>query len=56
MSWFFTEGFTRLWPCVGTVAAMGISVLLLGLAMRTLLACMGLIVAGIVGLKLTSAA
>ena len=85
----YTEGFTRLWPSVGTLAAMGISVLLLGLAMRTLplgtayavwtgigavgtvilgivlfaepasaarLACVGLIVAGILGLKLTSAA
>ena len=83
----FTEGFTRLWPTVGTVAAMVISVGLLGLAMRTLpvgtayavwtgigavgtvvlgivlfsepatvarLACVGLILAGIVGLKLTA--
>lgn len=85
----YTEGFTRLWPSVGTAAAMTLSVLLLGLAMRTLpvgtayavwtgigavgtvilgivlfaepataarLACVGLIVAGIAGLKLTSAA
>ncbi len=84
----YTEGFTRLWPSVGTVAAMALSVVLLGLAMRTLpvgtayavwtgigavgtvilgivlfaepataarLACVGLIVAGILGLKLTSA-
>ena len=84
----YTQGFTRLWPSVGTVAAMALSVLLLGLAMRTLpvgtayavwtgigavgtvilgivlfaepatatrLACVGLIVAGILGLKLTSA-
>lgn len=84
----YTEGFTRLWPSVGTLAAMIGSVLLLGLAMRTLpvgtayavwtgigavgtvilgivlfaepataarLACVGLIVAGIAGLKLTSA-
>jgi quaternary ammonium compound-resistance protein SugE len=84
----YTDGFTRLWPSVGTVAAMALSVLLLGLAMRTLpvgtayavwtgigavgtvilgivlfaepasaarLACVGLIVAGILGLKLTSA-
>jgi quaternary ammonium compound-resistance protein SugE len=83
----YTEGFTRLWPSVGTVAAMALSVLLLGLAMRTLpvgtayavwtgigavgtvilgivlfaepataarLVCVGLIVAGILGLKLTS--
>ena len=83
----YTEGFTRLWPSVGTVAAMVASVGLLGLAMRTLpvgtayavwtgigavgtvlfgillfgepatvarLACVGLIVAGILGLKLTA--
>ncbi|MES2414138.1 MAG: quaternary ammonium compound efflux SMR transporter SugE [Pseudomonadota bacterium] len=85
----YTEGFTKLWPSVGTLAAMGLSVVLLGFAMRTLpvgtayavwtgigavgtvilgivlfsepataarLACVGLIVAGILGLKLTSAA
>ncbi|MES2509040.1 MAG: quaternary ammonium compound efflux SMR transporter SugE [Pseudomonadota bacterium] len=85
----YTEGFTKLWPSVGTLAAMALSVLLLGYAMRTLpvgtayavwtgigavgtvilgivlfsepataarLACVGLIVAGILGLKLTSAA
>ena len=83
----YTEGFTRLWPTVGTVTAMVLSLGLLGLAMRTLpvgtayavwtgigavgtvilgivlfsepataarLACVGLILAGIVGLKLTS--
>jgi quaternary ammonium compound-resistance protein SugE len=83
----YTEGFSRPWPTVGTVAAMVISVGLLGLAMRTLpvgtayavwtgigavgtvvlgmvlfhepatvarLTCVGLILAGIVGLKLTS--
>ncbi|WP_313084077.1 quaternary ammonium compound efflux SMR transporter SugE [Pulveribacter sp.] len=83
----YTEGFTRLWPSVGTVAAMAVSVGLLGLAMRTLpvgtayavwtgigalgtvvlgivlfgepatvarLACAGLILTGIVGLKLTA--
>lgn len=83
----YTEGFTRLWPSVGTVAAMVVSVLLLGLAMRSLpvgtayavwtgigaigtvalgivlfgepatvarLVCVGLILAGIVGLKLTA--
>lgn len=85
----YTDGFTRLWPTVGTVAAMGISVVLLGLAMRELpvgtayavwtgigavgtvilgivlfndpanaarLVCVGLIIAGILGLKLSSAA
>jgi quaternary ammonium compound-resistance protein SugE len=83
----YTEGFTRLVPSVATVAAMLISVLLLGLALRELpvgtgyavwtgigavgtailgivlfaepatalrLASIGLIVAGIVGLKLFS--
>ena len=83
----YTDGFTRFWPTVGTVAAMVASIGLLGLAMRTLpvgtayavwtgigavgtvvlgivlfgepatmarLACAGLIVAGIVGLKLTA--
>lgn len=82
----YTEGFTRLWPTVGTVAAMVASVALLGWAMRTLpvgtayavwtgigavgtvalgivlfgepatvarLVCVGLILAGIVGLKVT---
>lgn len=81
----YTEGFTRWWPSVGTVVAMAGSVVLLGLAMRSLpvgtayavwvgvgavgtallgmvlfgeaasparLASLGLIVAGIVGLKL----
>jgi quaternary ammonium compound-resistance protein SugE len=32
----YTEGFTRLWPSVGTLLAMGISVVLLGIAMKTL--------------------
>lgn len=32
----YTEGFTRLWPSVGTVAAMIGSVVLLGVAMRSL--------------------
>ncbi|MBP8139544.1 MAG: quaternary ammonium compound efflux SMR transporter SugE [Burkholderiales bacterium] len=82
-----TDGFTRLWPSVGTAAAMIVSVVLLGWAMRTLpvgtayavwtgigavgtvilgialfgeaatlarLACVALIVAGIVGLKLVT--
>lgn len=84
----YTEGFTRFWPSAATLAAMTFSIVLLGLAMRTLpvgtayavwtgigavgtvilgivlfaepataarLACVGLIVAGILGLKLTSA-
>lgn len=83
----YTEGFTRLWPTVGTVTAMVLSVGLLGVAMRTLpvgtayavwtgigavgtvvlgivlfgepataarLACVALIVSGIVGLKVTA--
>ena len=32
----YTEGFTKLWPTVGTVAAMLVSVVLLGIAMKTL--------------------
>ncbi len=32
----YTEGFTRLWPTVGTVVAMAISVGLLGVAMKSL--------------------
>ena len=83
----YTEGFTRLWPTVWTLASMAMSVWLLGLALRTLpvgtgyavwtgigtigtavlgvvlfgepatalrLACIGLIVAGIIGLKLVT--
>jgi quaternary ammonium compound-resistance protein SugE len=83
----YTEGFTKLWPTVGTVAAMVISLGLLGVAMKSLpvgtsyavwvgvgavgtailgivllgepanagrLVSLGLIVAGIVGLKLAS--
>jgi quaternary ammonium compound-resistance protein SugE len=83
----YTEGFTRLVPSVLTLASMVVSVLLLGLALKTLpvgtgyavwtgigtvgtallgiylmgepatatrLACIGLIVAGILGLKLAS--
>jgi quaternary ammonium compound-resistance protein SugE len=83
----YTEGFTRLVPSVLTLAAMLISIILLGLALKTLpvgtayavwtgigavgtaalgiylfgepataarLASMGLIVAGIVGLKLVT--
>ncbi len=84
----YTEGFTRLWPSVFTLAAMAGSVVLLGLAMKSLpvgtsyavwvgvgavgtailgmvlfgepasvgrLVSLGLIVAGIVGLKLAHA-
>ena len=83
----YTHGFSRLWPTLGTLAAMAISVGLLGLAMRELpvgtayavwtgigavgtvilgivlfgdpagaarLLCIGLILGGSVGLKLTS--
>lgn len=32
----YTEGFTRLWPAVGTVLAMVISLGLLGIAMKSL--------------------
>ena len=32
----YTDGFTRLWPTVGTVLAMVLSVVLLGLALKTL--------------------
>jgi quaternary ammonium compound-resistance protein SugE len=85
----YTEGFTRVWPSLGTGAAMVASVVLLGLAMRGLpvgtayavwtgigavgtvvlgillfgepatagrLVCILLIVAGILGLKLTHVA
>jgi quaternary ammonium compound-resistance protein SugE len=83
----YTEGFSRLWPSVGTVTSMVLSIVLLGLAMKSLpvgtayavwtgigavgtvilgivlfaepataarLGCVGLIVAGIVGLKLVT--
>lgn len=85
----YTEGFTRLWPSVGTVLAMIISIWLLGSAMRSLpvgtayavwvgvgavgtailgivllgesasaarMISLGLIVAGIIGLKLATPA
>lgn len=32
----YTEGFTRLWPTVGTVTAMAISLALLGIALKDL--------------------
>ncbi len=83
----FTEGFTRFWPTVGTVAALIISVILLGMAAKSLpigtayavwtgigaagtvvcgilflgdpatavrLCCVGLILAGVLGLKLAA--
>ncbi|RYD18235.1 MAG: quaternary ammonium compound efflux SMR transporter SugE [Verrucomicrobiaceae bacterium] len=83
----FTEGFTRFWPTVTTVTALIISVLLLGMAAKSLpigtayavwtgigaagtvvcgilflgdpatamrLGCVGLILAGVLGLKLAA--
>lgn len=83
----YTEGFTRLWPTLGTVFSMIVSLALLGIAMKSLpvgtayavwvgvgavgtaifgilllgepantlrLLSLGLIVAGIIGLKLTT--
>lgn len=32
----YTDGFTRLWPSVGTLAAMAVSVALLAVAMKSL--------------------
>ena len=32
----YTDGFTRLWPSVGTLAAMGVSFFLLSQALRTI--------------------
>ena len=32
----YTEGFSRLWPSVATISAMVVSLLLLGVAVRTL--------------------
>ncbi|TCV94807.1 quaternary ammonium compound-resistance protein SugE [Luteibacter rhizovicinus] len=85
----YTEGFTRLWPSIGTGAAMVVSIYLLSMATRQLpigtayavwtgigavgavllgivlfgesaaplrLLCVALIVAGILGLKMTSGA
>ena len=84
----YTDGFSKLWPSLATAAAMVVSVVLLGWAMRSLpvgtayavwtgigavgtvvlgivlfgepatlgrLACVTLIVAGIIGLKVTHA-
>ena len=83
----YTEGFTKLWPTVGTVASMAVSLGLLGVAMKTLpmgtayavwvgvgavgtailgivllgepanagrMVSLGLIIAGIIGMKLFS--
>ena len=83
----FTDGFTKVWPSVGTVVAMGISMMCLAFALRAIpmgtayavwtgigvvgtvvlgivlfdepknavrLVCIGMIIAGIVGLKLSS--
>lgn len=83
----YTEGFSRLWPSLATVAAMAVSFVFLSLALKTLpvgtgyavwtgigavgtvilgivlfgepaslarMVCIGLIVAGILGLKLVS--
>ncbi|GLQ96551.1 quaternary ammonium compound efflux SMR transporter SugE [Dyella mobilis] len=85
----YSEGFSRLWPSVATLAAMAVSITLLALAARQLpigtayavwtgigavgavvlgmalfndpatpmrLLCVGLILAGIIGLKLTAGA
>ncbi len=66
-----TAGFTKLWPSIGVISTMAVSMFLLALAARTLpigtafagiaffgesastprLICIGLIVAGIAGLK-----
>ncbi len=83
----FTDGFTKLWPTVGTVVSMAVSLGLLGIAMKSLpvgtayavwvgvgavgtailgivllgepanagrMISLGLIIAGIIGLKLAS--
>jgi len=83
----FTEGFTRLWPSLGTVVAMAISMALLAQALKTIpvgtgyavwtgigaagtaivgmilfdesrnvirIICIGLVIAGILGLKFSS--
>jgi len=89
IGWKYTDGFTRLWPSVFTGTAMALSVVLLGIAMKSLpvgtsyavwvgigavgtailgiilfgesaspgrLLSLGLILAGIIGLKLASPA
>lgn len=58
----YTDGFTRPWPTVATVLAMAISLALLGIALLDepanagRLLSLGLIVAGIIGLKLATPA
>lgn len=32
----YTDGFTKLWPSLGTLASMGVSVVLLAMALKTL--------------------
>ena len=56
----YTQGFTRLWPSVwtgiGAVGTAALGVVLFGeSASPARVACIALIVAGLVGLKLTSA-
>jgi quaternary ammonium compound-resistance protein SugE len=66
----YTEGFSRLYPSIATVAAMGASIGLLGLALKTIpvgtayavwtgigaagTICIGLILTSIVGLRISS--
>ena len=72
----YTDGFSKLWPTVWTLASMIVSLGLLGIAMKTLpvgtailgivllgepanagrMISLGLIVAGIIGLKLATPA
>ncbi|MGA1180366.1 MAG: DMT family transporter [Marivivens sp.] len=45
----YTDGFTRLWPTIGTFAAMAVSVVLLGFAMKALpLGTAGTVIVGMV--------
>ena len=59
----YTEGFTKLGPSTWTVTAMGVSIVLLAIAMRSLpvgtayavwtgIGAIGTVILGIVGLKL----
>lgn len=55
----YTEGFTRLWPTMWTAIALLVSMALLGVAVgepasMVRVASIGLILAGIVGLKLAT--
>ena len=59
MSWAielkYTEGFATLWPTIGTVTAMVISVVLLGeLTTVACMVCILPIVSGMIGLKIFS--